>query len=109
MTTDPALDRIVDLAIQDLSARLGVSAEQITVESAETVTWPDAALGCPQPDMRYAQVPQDGARVVLRAGGTSYRYHTGGQRSEPFLCKQPVTKRPRPARTLAPRLPDLEP
>ena len=53
--------------------------------------------------MRYAQVPQDGALVVLRVGGVSYRYHTGGNTIAPFLCEQPLTKRPRPARTLEPR------
>jgi hypothetical protein len=103
---EPALERIVDLATRDLSSRTGVPAAEITVVSAESVTWSDASLGCPQPDMRYAQVPQDGARVVLDAGGTRYRYHTGGRTTEPFLCRQPPAKRSAPKPTLEPRRPD---
>lgn len=109
MTIEPGLQRIIDAATRDLSSRLGVPGGQITVESAEIVTWPDTALGCPQPGMRYAQVTSDGARVVLRARDRQYRYHTGGSTTEPFLCEQPATKSPRPARTLEPRLPDTEP
>jgi hypothetical protein len=101
----PGLERIVDLATSDLSARTGAPATEITVLSAEAVTWSDASLGCPHPDMRYAQVPQDGARVVLESGGRRYNYHMGGHTTEPFLCEQPTAK-PGPARTLEPRLPD---
>lgn len=106
MTIEPGLQRIVDLATRDLAARLGVAIDDITVQTAETVTWPDAALGCPQPDMRYAQVPQDGARVVLRVHDLLYRYHTGGPRTEPFLCEQRLPPKPAPRPTLEPRLPD---
>jgi hypothetical protein len=102
---EPGLERIVDLATSDLSARTGAPATEITVLYAEAVTWSDASLGCPHPDMRYAQVPQDGARVVLESGGRRYRYHMGGHTTEPFLCEQPTAK-PGPARTLEPRLPD---
>jgi len=105
---EPGLERIVDLATSDLSARTGVPAAEITVLSAEAVTWSDASLGCPHPEMRYAQVPQDGARVVLESGGRRFRYHMGGQTTEPFLCEQP-TARPGPVRTLEPRLPDPPP
>ena len=89
----PGLQRIVDLAVANLTARTGVPAGDITVVAAETTTWPDAALGCPQPGRRYAQVPYDGAWVHLRAGGREYRYHTGGQVTEPFLCEQSTTQR----------------
>jgi hypothetical protein len=103
MTIEPSLERIVGRAVADLSARLGVPSDEIAVVTAELVTWPDTSLGCPQPDMRYAQVPQDGARIHLRAGGVLYRYHTGGQRLEPFLCEQRTPKRSSPP-TLEPRL-----
>lgn len=84
---DPSLQRLVDLATADLAERLGIAASAISVASAEAVVWPDAGLGCPQPDMAYIQVPVDGALVVLNAGGGEYRYHSGGRVTEPFLCE----------------------
>jgi hypothetical protein len=33
--------------------------------AVEAVNWPDAALGCPQPDMIYAAVITPGYRVVI--------------------------------------------
>ncbi len=70
------LPQPVQAAIQDLSQRLDVPAEQITVVTMERVTWPDTSLGNPQPGQVYAQVLTEGYRVVLEAGGAQYEYHT---------------------------------
>ncbi|MEV6282958.1 hypothetical protein [Kribbella sp. NPDC051770] len=70
----------------DLAERLGVFVDEITLVSAEEVTWPDSSLGCPEPGMMYAQVLTSGSRIVLTAGGRTYEYHAGGQRA-PFLCE----------------------
>lgn len=102
MARQPGLEGLVAQAVQDLSARTGIAPEAITVVSAEPKVWPDASLGCPQPGMRYAQVLQDGALIELEAGDRTYRYHTGGNRVEPFLCEQAVTKPP-PVTPLEPR------
>lgn len=83
----------VEVAMADLAQRLGVAADAIDVVEVEAVTWPDGSLGCPQPDMAYTQVPQDGLRIRLRAGGETYAYHSGGGR-EPFLCEQQVGASP---------------
>lgn len=83
--TNPALQGLVDQAVADLTSRTGRPAAEIVVTSAEAVTWPDPGLGCPQPDMRYQQVPVDGALIVLSIEGSTYRYHSGGSRP-PFLC-----------------------
>lgn len=72
-------------AAADLAVRLGVPESAVTVVSVAAVTWPDTSLGCPQPGMRYTQVPVDGARIVLSADGREYAYHSGGSRP-PFLC-----------------------
>jgi hypothetical protein len=100
MGVDPVLEGVVAQAVQDLAARAGIDPGEITVVSAEPVVWPDGSLGCPQPGMRYIQVPEDGALIQLEAAGRSYRYHTGGSRTQPFLCEQvgkpsPVTPDPR--------------
>ena len=85
---DPNLMPIVEQARVDLMERTGVAAEAVEVVLAEAVVWPDASLGCPQPDMIYAQVLREGARVVLRTGDKLYTYHTGGDQV-PFLCAEP--------------------
>jgi hypothetical protein len=102
MPRQPGLEGLVAQAVQDLSTRTGLAEEEIRVVSAEPTVWSDASLGCPQPGMRYAQVPQDGALIELEAGGRTYRYHTGGDRVEPFLCEQAVAKPP-PVTPLEPR------
>lgn len=84
------LDRWVAVAVADLQQRLGVEAATIAVVSADARVWSDASLGCPQPGMRYLQVPQEGALVVLSAAGREYRYHAGGRGREPFLCERPA-------------------
>lgn len=85
---DPGLLPFVDRAITDLAERLGVQSSSITTRAAVLVVWPDTSLGCPQPDMRYAQVPTDGSVIELDVDGVVYRYHTGGQEG-PFLCDDP--------------------
>lgn len=81
-------DASVELAVADLSQRLGIPASEIDVAVAERVVWPDASIGCPEPDMMYAQVLQDGVRIVLEAAGERYHYHGGGAQ-ELFLCESP--------------------
>ena len=91
---DQRLSAFVDLAKADLAQRLGVSSAEIGVHSAVMVVWPDSSLGCPHPDMVYKQVPEDGSLIELTYGNTIYRYHTGGSRTEPFLCEQPLKEAP---------------
>jgi hypothetical protein len=84
---DEGLRGLVDVATADLAGRLGIVAEEITPVSAVAVVWPDAALGCRRPGMRYKQVPVDGTLIELRADGRLYRYHSGGA-GRPFLCER---------------------
>lgn len=83
-------EALVAAARTDLASVIGVAESEIGVAIAEAIVWPDAGLGCPQPDMVYAQVQVEGFRVVLTNGGSSYSYHGGGSRPEPFLCRRPV-------------------
>ena len=87
--SDPALQGLVMQAKQDLARRLSIEVDQIQLIETEAVVWPDASLGCPQPGMRYRQVPMDGARILLVVEGRVYAYHSGGGR-DPFLCEQPA-------------------
>lgn len=76
---------LVDPAIQDLAVRLGVAPQAIDVVEVSEVDWPDASLGCPAPDMGYAQVITPGMQVILANGGQSYVYH-GRSPNDLFLC-----------------------
>ena len=76
---------LVDPAIQDLSKRLGVAPEAIDVVEVIETDWPDASLGCPAPDMAYAQVITPGMQVILESGGQIYAYH-GRSPDDLFLC-----------------------
>ena len=88
---DPAMQKVVDQARDDLAAKLAVDAASIELVGVSTVTWPDGSLGCPQPGMMYTQVLVDGLLIRFKAGGQVYEYHGGGSRT-PFLCKNPLGK-----------------
>ncbi len=91
----PGLQRLVDLATKDLSAKLGVEPAGIEVMQAEYVSWRDSAIGCPQPGYQYLQVITNGSRIVLSANKQVYHYHSGGNRP-PSLCKKPSATAPLP-------------
>ena len=59
-----------------IADELGVSPDDVAVVSAASEVWPDASLGCPQPDMLYAQVLTPGYRVVVDVGGERIEFHT---------------------------------
>jgi hypothetical protein len=90
---DEGLRPWIEDATADLADRTGVQPDAIDVVSAVLVTWPDAALGCPEPGMQYAQVLTDGAVIELAVDDAIYRYHAGGDQG-PFLCARPIAEPP---------------
>jgi hypothetical protein len=92
----PAAQEWVNQAITDLAQRTGLPLEEIEFLSFELREWSDSSLGCPQPGMMYAQVPQDGYLIQLRVDEQVYNYHGSGD--TPFLCEQQpplkITKQP---------------
>jgi hypothetical protein len=81
------LEGLIEKAKEDLAQRLSISVDQISLLEAAGVVWPDSSMGCPQPGMKYLQVPEDGALIVLQVEGVSYEYHHGGKRGL-FLCEK---------------------
>lgn len=73
--SDPTLEKLIEDAKQDLMQRAQVSADAITVVSAQPVEWRDTSLGCPIEGMMYAQVITPGYLIVLEANGQEYEYH----------------------------------
>ncbi|MEO8437897.1 MAG: hypothetical protein ABI562_05520 [Chloroflexota bacterium] len=69
---------VLDPVIAEVSRLSGVPADQVTVLSAEAVTFPDGSLGCPLPGMLYTQVMTDGYKVVAEVAGTTYDFRGTG-------------------------------
>ena len=66
---------LVDGQEPELATEQGVSAGDIKVISAQSVNWPNGALGCPKPGVMYTQAIVPGYRVQLEAGGRRFTYH----------------------------------
>lgn len=75
----------VDQARSELARRSEVAPEAIDVLAAEYVTWPNGALGCPEPDMMYTQALVPGYRIVLAVDGQRHHYH-GARDKPPSHC-----------------------
>lgn len=63
----------------DLANRLKLQTNSIKLVSAQPTTWPDAALGMPEPGKMYAQMMTPGSIVTLEARGTRYVYTTSAK------------------------------
>ena len=74
-------------AAELLAGELGVAVAGLKVVSTTAMTWSDASLGCPQPDMGYAQVVTPGYLVLFRdSEGTEYKVHTNEDCSSVIVC-----------------------
>jgi hypothetical protein len=85
MTATGGLQAKVDWALQDAAQRTRLDAARLRVALAEAVTWPDGALGCPEPGRQYAQALVSGYRIRIVAGSETLEYHSS-QRGQPFFC-----------------------
>jgi hypothetical protein len=83
VTTVPA--EMIEAALADAAHRSTVGRAEITVLSADPVTWADGSLGCPQPGMMYTQALVPGYRIVLQAGDQTLNYHAMS-RGKPVFC-----------------------
>ena len=81
----PESSEVVEAAIAQLAEHMAVPTDAIEVVIARAVTWPDGALGCPEPGLGYTQALVDGYQVLLRANERVYDYHAGSD-GEVFLC-----------------------
>ena len=85
----PHLEKLIETAKADLAGRLSISASDIAVLEATSVTWPDSSLGCPQEGMLYAQVLTPGYLIRLASGGQEFEYHAG-RSTELVYCEDPM-------------------
>jgi len=72
---------LLDAIIEDLARKENLPREEIEVERAESVIWPNGALGCPTPGEMYTQALVPGYWVVLRHAGEQYDYRASSRGS----------------------------
>ena len=65
---------LLEEILADAIGRTGVPESEITIAQAEQTTWPDGALGCPEPGQVYTQALVDGYQVVLEAADERLDY-----------------------------------
>jgi hypothetical protein len=82
------LDALAEQVAADAAAEEGVDVEAVRIVTAEHVTWPDGALGCPEDDGMYTQALVEGYRIVVEVDGQEHHYH-GGAGQGPFRCDDP--------------------
>ena len=75
-------------ALTQVATQLGVTPDQLTIVAVEARDWPDSSLGCPQPGRAYAQIVTPGYRLVVRANGQEYEYHTDTRTPMIVRCNQ---------------------
>jgi hypothetical protein len=83
--TNADLASLTELASTDT----GVQIDEIRVVAAESVTWSDGSLGCPEEGQMYTQALVPGYRIVLDVAGEEIVYHaseTGDFRA----CANPI-------------------
>lgn len=84
--SDVTLTPAEQAAITLLSQTLNLPADQITLISAEAVTWPDGCLGVQRPGMMCTQAVVEGYRIILAANGREYEVHTNQNGSAAVLA-----------------------
>lgn len=78
----------VRAALSDFTASLGAGGGPARVVAVSEVTWPDSALGCPQPGEMYTQALVPGYRVRLAAGDATAEYHTNRGRAGAVIVRR---------------------
>ena len=79
---------MLERVIADAASGAGVDQSDVEVVAAEAVTWPDGALGCPQPDQMYTQALVPGYRVILEIDDEELHFHAA-ESGEFAFCADP--------------------
>ena len=73
-TTGEVPAGLLEAILNDLIAVEGLQRDDIVIERAESVIWPDGGLGCPEPGVMYTHAQVPGYWVVMRSGAKRYDY-----------------------------------
>jgi len=83
---------LAELAKRTLADSLGISVTEITVDSIRAVEWRDGSIGCPEPEMAYAQVITPGHKILLVVDGRTYAVHEANGRAKVCQVKKTTTQ-----------------
>lgn len=88
----------INAALADLGVRVG---RTLTLSNMQSWRWeqnnyPDASLGCPQPDQLYAQVLSVGYKFTFTYAGSIYDYRVSADSSTVILCSVTDVDAPTP-------------
>jgi hypothetical protein len=78
---------VVDAALRDAAAHLGVGIDSLHVDQVEARQWGDSSLGCPRPGLMYSQIVTPGFLVVISGTGKVLEYHSDA-RARIVLCQE---------------------
>jgi hypothetical protein len=78
-TVNTHLQSITQAALAEAARHTGLAASALKLVSAESVTWSDGSLGCPQPGMLYTQALVPGYRIRIEARGELLDYHANAR------------------------------
>ena len=87
-STWPVDQGALDQVLAKAAAKTGQDASTLTIVSAEAVTWPNGAMGCPKPGSMYTEALVEGYRVVVSTGDRDLDYRMSAT-GEPRLCDRP--------------------
>ena len=73
---EPGLQELITNVKTDLTGRLSIPLEEISLIEFTAVEWSDSSMDCPEPGMSYLQVITPGYRIILQANNNSYEYHS---------------------------------
>lgn len=82
--------------VADAARRFEVAESAVVLASAETVTWSDGSLGCPQPGYSYTQALVPGFRVSATTPEGRLIYHADGN-GNVVTCGPPLRPSQKPA------------
>ena len=89
-----AIPRAVRRAVvADAARRFTVLSSAVVLIQAEQITWPDGALGCPEPGRRYPQTRVAGFRLVAKTTEGQLLYHTDAFGSIASCASAPLANR----------------
>jgi hypothetical protein len=79
--------------VEDAARRFKVSENDVVLTRAERLTWPNGALGCPEPGRMYTQALVSGYRLVAKTAAGELIYHAD-QRGNIASCAGRSSKPP---------------
>ena len=90
MTAEPSwpatVRQLLPTLLADAAQRSGTAADRLRVASAQAVTWPDGARGCPLPGRLYTQALVPGWRIVVHGPGAAPMTYHASQRGAWLWC-----------------------